>query len=259
MQLTVIGCSGSVSGPDSAASCYLVQAPFQGRLYSLVLDLGPGAFGALYNHLEPSEVDAVGLSHLHPDHCLDLCALFVASRYAATAPWPRMLVYGPSGTVGRMLRAYQVDGGAEPGPSMAEHFDYRDWRDVQQIGPFTVATARVAHPVEAYAVRVQENVPGGGSLVFSGDTGPCQELVVLAASADLLLCEAAFLDRPDNPPGLHLSGRQAAEAAAAAGVGALVLTHIPPWHDREQVLAEARPHFAGSVELARPGARWAIG
>ena len=117
----------------------------------------------------------------------------------------------------------------------------------------------MAHPVEAYAVRISENVDGGGTLVFSGDTGPCDALVELARGADLLLVESAFVERPGNPPGLHLTGRQAAEAGQAAGVGAVVLTHIPPWHDPDQVLAEAPPHFAGPASLAVAGAVWDIG
>ena len=108
-------------------------------------------------------------------------------------------------------------------------------------------------------MRVTEDVDGGGTLVFSGDTGPCDALVELARGVDLLLVESAFLERPDNPAGLHLTGRQAAEAGQAAKVGAVVLTHIPPWHDRDQVLAEATPHFAGPVSLAVPGAVWEIG
>jgi ribonuclease BN (tRNA processing enzyme) len=63
-----------VPGPESAASCYLVQAPFQGRTFSLILDLGLGAVGSLHRYLDPGKVDAFALSHLHPDHCLDLCA-----------------------------------------------------------------------------------------------------------------------------------------------------------------------------------------
>ena len=62
------------------------------------------------------------------------------------------------------------------------------------------------------------------------------------------------MEAPDNPPGLHLTGRQAAEAGAAAGSAPCVLTHIPPWHDPDQVLAEATPHFAGPVSLAVTGA-----
>jgi ribonuclease BN (tRNA processing enzyme) len=263
MELTIVGCSGSMSGPDSAASSYLVRAPFQDGVFSLVLDLGPGSMGELFNYLDPAEVDAFGLSHLHPDHCLDLCAYYVAANYSPSAPWPRRPLYGPTGTAARLARAYDVPGlagqRAESGVPITSAFDYTDWQPSQTIGPFRVSTVLVNHPVEAYAIRVTEDVAGGGVLAFSGDTGPSDALVGLAAGADLLLVEAGFLDRPDNPPGLHLSGRQAAETGQAAGVGAVVLTHIPPWHDRDEVLGEATPHFAGPVSLAVPGASWSIG
>lgn len=263
MKLTVVGCSGSVPGPTSPASSYLIQTSYEGRLFSLLLDCGPGAFGALYRYLDPQEVDAFGLSHLHPDHCLDLCACYVAGRYSPSAPWPRRPVYGPPGTALRLARAYEVGGangsGSEDGTGIAEHFDYRDWQPSQQIGPFTVRTTRVDHPVPTYAIRVEENVEAGGSLVFSGDTGWCESLVELARGVDLLLVEATFLARGDLPAHLHLTGQQAAEVGQAAGVGAVVLTHIPPWYDPHQILAEARPHFLGPVGLASPGASWEIG
>jgi len=258
MQLTIVGCSGSVSGPSSSASAYLVQAPHRGRVFSLLLDLGPGAFGALWSILDPREVDAIGLSHLHPDHCLDVCAFYVAGRYSPTAPWPRRPLLGPVGTAARLARAYEVTA-HEPGAGLAEQFDFQDWAPEQTVGPFRLRTARVAHPVEAYAIRVDEAGPGGGSLVYSGDTGPCSALVDLARGTDLLLAEAAFDDVAGNPPGLHLSGRQAAEAGAAAGVGAVVLTHIPPWHDPDRILANATPHFPGPVQLAQPRGQWTVG
>lgn len=264
MKLTIVGCSGSGSGPDSPASCYLVQAYHEGRTYSMLLDLGPGSFGALYRYLDPADVDAVLFSHLHPDHCLDLCALYVGASYSATAPWRPASVYGPMDTAERMVRAYHVDppegvAPAEPKQGIAEFFDYHTWQPSQEIGPFDVTVARVAHPVEAYAIRLTERTGARPSLVFSGDTGPSESLTELARGADLLLIESSFMDVPGNPSGLHLSGRDAAETATAAGVGAVVLTHIPPWHGPDRVLAEATPHFAGSVELARPGARWTIG
>ena len=263
MKLTVVGCSGSMPGPESPASCYLVQAPFRGGTFSLIVDLGPGALGVLYRYLDPAKVDAFALSHLHPDHCLDMCAYHVLARYSPVAPVPEQPVYGPPGTAERLSRAYDVpslDGSTkEEGPSLAAQFRFRDWQETQQIGPFTVRAVRVDHPVEAYAIRITENVPGGGSLVYSGDTGPSDALIELARGADLLLVEASFLERPDNPAGLHLTGRQAAEAGARAGVSAVVLTHIPPWHDRDAVLAEALPHFAGPLSLAVTGATWEIG
>ncbi len=259
MQLTVVGCSGSTSGPDSPASCYLIQAPHRGRTFSLVLDLGPGAFGALHRYVDPRTIGAYALTHLHPDHCLDLCAAYVAARYSPTAPWPAAPVYAPSGAAERIRRAYDVPGTTAEEPTIADWFDYRDWRPTQTVGPFEISTAPVEHPVPAYALRVVERVPDGGSLVYSGDTGPCDALVDLAAGADLLLIESAFLDGPDLPPGLHLSGAQAAQTGARARVHAVLLTHIPPWHDRSVVLAEAVPHFDGPVVLAAAGATWTIG
>ena len=262
MQLTVVGCSGSMSGPDSPASCYLVQAPFEGRTFSLLLDLGPGSAGALYRYLDPSTIDAIALSHLHPDHCLDLCGFFVAARYSPTAPWRGIPVYGPSDSAARLTRAYEVQapggGASEQGPGPAGFFDFRTWAPEQRIGPFRVRTAPVDHPVEAYAIRIDEEPPGG-SLVYSGDTGPCESLVSLSRGVDLLLCEAAFRHRPDLPLGVHLSGRQAAEHASQAGVGSLMLTHIPPWHDPDEVRDEADDHFDGPVLLAEVGVPWTIG
>ncbi len=259
MELIVIGCSGSVPGPDSPASCYLVRARHAGRTFSLLLDLGPGAFGALYRELDPIDLDAVALSHLHPDHCLDVCALYVASRYSPTAPWPPKTIYGPRGTAQRLQTAYDAPAALEPGPGLAAQFTFVDWQPTQRIGPFAVSTRRVDHPVEAYALRVTDTNPGGGTLVYSGDTGPSDALVDIARDADLLLVESAFLDHPGNPSGLHLNGREAAAAGAAAGVGTVVLTHIPPWHDRQRVLADAQPHFSGPVRVATAGARWTIG
>jgi ribonuclease BN (tRNA processing enzyme) len=262
MKLTIVGCSGSLSGPDSPASSYLVQAPYRDRTFSLLLDCGPGAMGALYRYLDPREVDAIALSHLHADHCLDLCGYYVAACYSPSAPWPRRSVYGPTNAASRIAQAYEVPRGdssaSEHGPPIEAHFDWRIWQPSQRIGPFTVRTVRVDHPVEAYAIRVEEDKPGGATMVYSGDTGPSEALVQIANGVDLLLVESAFLDDPDNPDGMHLSGAQAAAIGQAAGVAAIVVTHIPPWYEPDRVLAEATPHFDGPVSLAKPGAVWDI-
>lgn len=270
MRLTVVGCSGSTSGPESTASCYLVQAPYEGRTFSLVLDLGPGSFGALQRYVDPSTIDAYALSHLHPDHCLDLCGAYVEGMYADPEnPRPGPPLYAPTGAAARIAAAYDVPSpdapSHEPEASIGDWFGFRTWEPEQQIGPFRVATARVEHPVEAYAIRVTEAWDGGGSLVFSGDTGPCAALVELArgedgSGVDLLLVEAAFMDKVGgNPARLHLTGAQAATAGEQAGVKRVLLTHIPPWHDPVEVLTEATPHFSGPTSLAVTGAEWTIG
>jgi ribonuclease BN (tRNA processing enzyme) len=252
VRLTIIGSSGSYPGPDSAASCYLVEQEHDGRVFRLLLDLGSGALGALQRHVDLDQVDAVLLSHLHADHCLDLCGYYVVRKYAAGAQLPRIPVYGPQGTADRMARAYDL----EPWPGMHEQFDFHTFPDRGfSVGPFVVRTTRVAHPVPAYAIRLEV---GGAALVYSGDTGVCHALVDISEGADLMLCEASFVEAPDNPPDLHLTGRQAGEHADRAGVRRLVLTHIPPHIDGKQVLREAEASFAGPLELARAGATYTV-
>ena len=95
MRLTVIGCSGSYVGPDSPASCYVVEADYGDRTWRIVLDLGNGALGPLQRFTDPLAVDAVFFTHLHPDHCLDLCSYYVLRKYHPAGSHPRLPVWGP--------------------------------------------------------------------------------------------------------------------------------------------------------------------
>ncbi|GAB2920714.1 MBL fold metallo-hydrolase [Nonomuraea fastidiosa] len=245
MKVTIVGCSGSYPGPDSPASCYLLEADG----FRMVLDLGSGSLGALQRHIGLYDVDAICLSHLHADHCLDICGYHVARTYGPNAPYPIVPVYAPADAPRRLAGAY----GMPDEPALETAFEFVPLRPGSfEIGPFTLTAGLVNHPVEAYGFRVTD---GRRSIAYSGDTGESQELVKLAAGTDLLLCEASFVERPNLPPGLHLTGRQAAEHAAKAGVGRLVLTHLVPWNDQATVLEEASTGgYAGPVELARSGA-----
>jgi ribonuclease BN (tRNA processing enzyme) len=244
VRLTVVGCTGSLPGPESPASCYLVEAGDT----TLVLDLGSGALGPLQRRIGLGTVDAVLLSHLHPDHCMDLCGYYVAVRYSPWCDGSKIAIWGPAGTAERMARAY----GLPEDPGMTNEFAFNTYPDRPfVIGDVRVTAARVVHPVPAYALRVEHE---GSVLAYSGDTAATQALVDLAQDADLLLCEAAFLEGDANPSGHHLTGREAGEHAAAANVRQLMLTHILPWGDPDRAMAEARSAFEGPVALARPGA-----
>jgi ribonuclease BN (tRNA processing enzyme) len=239
MRLTVVGCSGSIPGPHSPASCYLLEADG----FRLVVDMGSGALGALQRYAGLAEVDAVALSHLHADHFIDMCSFWVARTYSPQGVL-RVPVYGPADTAARIARA-------NDDPDVTGTFDFvRLIPGSRQIGPFTVTVAHVAHPVETFAFRFEH---GGQVLTYSGDTGESPVLVELARSADILLCEAGFPELPDLPAGLHLSGRQAGQHAAAAGVRHLVLTHLAPDYDPTLSLAGAQDTFGGPVSLAAPG------
>jgi ribonuclease BN (tRNA processing enzyme) len=248
MRLTVVGCAGSFPGPDSPASCYLVEAAHQGGVFRLVLDLGSGALGYLQRYVDLESIDVVILSHLHADHCLDMCSFYVVRKYNPSGPMHALPVYGPEGTGERIARAYDLPSAA----ALSSQFDFRHFPEGPlQLGPFTVSVAQVDHPVAAYAIKLTD---GSGTLVYSGDTALCTSIEKFAAGADLLLAEASFLDGADNPDHLHMTGKEAASVAEQAGVRTLVLTHIPPWHSPEAVLAEAAPHFGGQTTLARQGA-----
>lgn len=245
MKLTVIGCSGSVPGPESAASSYLLEHDG----FRVVVDLGHGAFGALQRHLKVDEIDAVVISHLHADHWIDLTALDVARAYGPFDVFGLLPVYGPAATAERFAGA---SGGAASAVARST-FDFRELRLATTIGPFTVRTARMAHPGEAFATRFEV---AGQSLVYSGDTGPCEALGELADGVDVLLAEASAVEGDPNPPDLHLTGLQLGEVAAAAGVGHLVITHVQPWNSPEVALAESRTRFDGTTSLAAPG--WSL-
>jgi ribonuclease BN (tRNA processing enzyme) len=246
MKLTVVGCSGSFPGPESPASCYLVEADG----FRLLLDLGSGAVGALARYVSIYDIDAVLLSHLHPDHCMDLCGYYIARRYRPEGQSDRIPVYGPADTADRMATAY----GLPLHPGMREQFDFKPLPAEFGVGPFRVATQLMSHPIEAYGFRLEH---AGKALAYSGDTAECPALITLAKDADLLLCEASFHVGRDEAPGVHLNGTQAAAHALAAGVDRLVLTHIPPWNDPARTLEEAAA-FRGPLELARQGASYTL-
>ncbi|MBO3744501.1 MBL fold metallo-hydrolase [Streptosporangiaceae bacterium NEAU-GS5] len=250
MKVTIVGCAGSFPGPDSPNSCYLFEADG----FRLVIDLGSGALGLLQRHVNLFEIDALCLSHLHADHCLDICPYHVVRTYGRRGPQPRLPVYAPADAARRLNAAY----GMPDEPSLETAFDFRTLTaGTFTVGPFEITTALMRHPIETYGFRVTH---GGRTVAYSADTGESETLVQLAAEADLLLCEASFVEMPDLPPDLHLTGRQAAEHASKARVGALVLTHLVPWHDKEQVLREAKTGgFDGPIELAKSGAVYDLG
>ncbi|MGH3811853.1 MAG: MBL fold metallo-hydrolase [Pseudonocardiaceae bacterium] len=252
MLLTVLGCSGSVPAPESHASGYLVRAGDT----TVVLDLGNGTFGALQRYLDPFHIDALILSHLHPDHCADVSAMTVYRRYRPhRPPCDPLALYGPTDVAERLVAAYAPSADERNVTDLSDVYDFRPVADLFRIGELEVRAAPVEHPCEAYALRISH---AGSTLVYSGDTGPCRPLVELATGADVLLAEASWPEGPGNPRGVHLSGKQAGQAAAAAGVSRLLITHVPPWTDTEQVLSEAKAAFDGPTELVRPGAHYEI-
>jgi ribonuclease BN (tRNA processing enzyme) len=261
MRLVTIGCSGSFAGPDSPASAYLVQVPAEhtpdGRDWHVVLDLGNGGLGVLQRFVHPVLLDAVCISHLHPDHFVDLCGLYVYLRYHPSGVTRQPLpVWGPEALASQLKILHTL-----PPDSPIPGFDLHVWHpgQVAAIGPLRIEAFPMAHPVETYGMRITGPSSlhrGAAILAYTGDTDTCAAGVNLARDADLLLAEAAFHEGRDDAVarGIHLTGRRAGEMATAAGAKRLVLTHIPAWNDPQRTRAEATAVYTGPVDVATTGA-----
>jgi ribonuclease BN (tRNA processing enzyme) len=209
--------------------------------------MGNGSLGALQRYAPLFGIDAVLLSHLHADHCVDLYSYSIARTYSPAGPRPPIPVYGPAGTRERI----GLIGGPGGDGGLTKRFAFETLEPGRgTIGPFDVQLAHMNHPVETFGFRFSH---GGRTLVYTGDTGQTEAITELARGADVFMSEAAFLEGPDLPPDLHLTARQAAEYAARAGVGRLVLTHLQPWNDPGIARAEATAAFTGDIDVAAAG------
>ncbi|MDT7609089.1 MAG: hypothetical protein QOG96_3592, partial [Pseudonocardiales bacterium] len=175
----MLGCSGSGPGPRSPSSGYLVRAGDS----TVALDLGNGTLGALHRYLDPFQLDALVLSHLHPDHCADVASLVVYRRYHPAPPYPpagrRLPVYGPGEAADRLAAQYCASTAERCVEDLTDVLDFQVITDALtlEIGGCQVRARLGVHPCESYATRLEHE---GRSLVYSGDTGACESLIELA-------------------------------------------------------------------------------
>lgn len=244
LSITVLGCSGTYAAVDGACSGYLVQ----GRGTTIWMDTGPGTLANLQRHVRFADVDAVVVSHCHPDHWTDLPVLRNVFKYIEHRD--HVPVHGTAETLA-MAEAATHDG-------LAPTFDWHLIADhaTATIGGLRLSFSRTDHPVETLAIRV-EDPETGAALAYSADTGPAWSVSSFGADVDLFVCEATLTsDEEGLAP--HISAREAGAMAAAAGVGRLVLTHHWPGGDvaAQRVAAEAT--FGRPVEIATVNERFSL-
>ena len=241
--LTVLGTSTPYPQPGRACSGYLLAA---GDIQVWV-DAGPGSLANLQRHASLSELDAIWISHLHADHCADLLGAYYALAYGGLRVAAPIPLYSPAGLVRRFAGFFDRPDMAD---RLAPHFELHELHDGHHVsmGGLELRAAAVRHDVETYGLRAEH---GGAALTFSGDTGPCPALDVLADGADLLLCEAES-DRwnSDQPP-VHHTPEDTGALAARAGVGRLLVTHVGPTLTPEAATSRAAAAFGSPTECAR--------
>ena len=255
-RVVVLGSCGAWPEPGRACSSFVLEhAGFR-----VVLDLGYGTLPRLLTLLGSSSgdgVDAVIVTHAHPDHMIDLHGLFRA-RWFGARDAPSIPLYAPQGVLARVASLEEV------GEQDAVRRVF-DWHELpatsQQVGPFRLDSWSLPHFVTNAGVRL--SAPGL-TVAYTGDTGPDPALADLGRDADLYIVEATDRNQhPDSapaPPGprMHLTALEAAKAATAAGARRLLLTHFWPDTDRNRSRAAATASFTGEVLIADEGLEIAL-
>lgn len=247
MRLTVLGGCGAWPEAGLACSGFLVEHDG----FRLLLDAGYATVPQLLTHITADQVDAVYITHGHPDHCADLNPLLRARAFT-DRPAPPLPVYAPAGALDAVLALDR------PG-LLDDAVDVHSFTagDDLAIGPFTAQTRLLPHWLPNAGVRLSAD---DRVLAYTGDSGPGEAVVELARNADLLVAEATYAEKvPEDSLGMLSSALDAGRQAAEAGVRGLLLTHLQPGTDPYTARAAARTEFTGGIGVATPGLAFELG
>jgi ribonuclease BN (tRNA processing enzyme) len=242
LELHVVGAGPAYTDrPGAVGAAYLVR---HGST-AILLDLGQGAFTNLAARIEPSTLAAVAISHLHPDHFVDLVPLRHYLRYEFQPP-RRVAVIGPAGLASRLDALHDQPGFAAVSLDVTDH----------QPGPVTIGSLsleaiRVQHTTDSYAIRVAAGQ--GPGLVYSGDCGRADDLRPLIRPGDTLLAEATYGTDPVAPGSNHLNAHDVGRVAAETGAGRVLLTHVLMGRDRGKAVSAAAALVRVPVDVVDPG------
>ena len=244
MKITVLGAGTCIPSVGYSPAGYVLT----GHSSTVLMDPGPGSIARMsINGLDYRHVNLVLVSHLHPDHTLDLMTLIQA--LGSTPGWWRtealtlLGCHGLTDFVGTLLRVYP-DIGPETFALKMLEFD----RDPVDIGEWHLTSARTGHTPESLATRIES---GGRSVVYTGDVADPGAIVDICRGVDTLLCECSFPDGLGVPD--HLTPGQVGQLARAASVGRVVLTHFYPSATKADLVSEVKKAFSGSVTMAHDG------
>jgi ribonuclease BN (tRNA processing enzyme) len=244
MRVTVLGGCGAWPEAGRAAAGFLVEQDG----FMVALDLGYATLPNLLRIIPPDRLDAVLITHEHPDHCADLHPLHRAWRMRVDS-LPPLRVFCPDGVLARIE-------GLEGGEDVAELRATLDVRPLAagatfDLGPWRVTSRFLPHWVPNAGLRLDADEV---SIAYTGDTGPSEEIVELAAGTSLFIADATWPDQaPAHIPRYNLTAAEAGRYAARAGAERLLLTHFWPGADRARSAAAARAHYDRDVMVADEG------
>jgi ribonuclease BN (tRNA processing enzyme) len=226
---------------DEPCSGYLLQAGSA----NVLVDIGGGVLGPLQQHIRLDELHAVWISHMHADHFADMPLLYYAFAFAEKR-MRKIPILGPIGWAAR-VEAFVKSSSDHDLRNFFQVVELKD-RGIAEIGDLRIQAHSVEHGVPAFGLTARY---GERRLAYTGDTGPCENLVKIAKGARVLISECFSAEI--EIPSVHLSPEDAGHTAAAAGVSRLVLSHLGPGLDEEEAVERAGEVFNGAIEIARPG------
>jgi len=227
--------------PDEPCSGYLLQAGGA----NVLVDIGGGTIGALQRFIRLDDLHAVWISHLHADHFADMPMLYYAFAFAQK-PMRKIPILGPVGWAAR-VEAFVKSAVDHNMRNFFQVVELKD-RGIAEIGDLRIQARTVEHGVPAFGLTARF---GERRLAYTGDSGPCENLVTLAKGSRVLVAEVGAAEI--EIPSVHLSPEDAGHTAAQAGVARLVLTHLGPGLHEDEAMDRAATAFNGAIEVARPG------
>jgi ribonuclease BN (tRNA processing enzyme) len=241
--VTILGSGTCVPSLERSACAVLMEI----NKTKLLFDSGPGTMKRL---LEASvsifDISYIFYSHFHPDHTGEMVPLLFATKYPNSRQRKKALsIMAGSGFLSFFEGLKAVYGewiDLPKGMLQLSEFSSTVY-DSRRFDHFLVETRPMNHRPESIGYRVTD--AEGRTMVYSGDTDNTENLVSLAANADLLVCESAMPDELKTPG--HLTPSLAGKIASHAGVKNLVLTHLYPECDQADIESQCRQTYGGPL------------
>ncbi|HLS09272.1 MBL fold metallo-hydrolase [Lentibacillus sp.] len=241
MKLTIIGFWGGYPAPGGATSAYMLEKDD----FTLLIDAGSGSLSKLQNKKHVMDLDAVILSHYHNDHVADIGVLQYAWLVQSYIHENNDIlpIYGHTEDQNgfKLLTHKKTEGIAyDPDATL-------------EVGPFAITFLKTSHPVPCYGMRITD---GETTIVYTADTAFKEEWYDFAKDTDLLITDCNFYEDQDGSAAGHMTSKEGAMIADRANVKELILSHLPQYHDNNDLVKEARQYFSGSIQLAEEGLTW---
>lgn len=241
MKLTVIGYWGGFPAPGSATSSYLLEKDG----FSLLIDVGSGALSRLQQFKHVLDIDAVILSHYHHDHVADIGVL----QYAWLV---QSYVMGNKDVLPIYAHTEDREGFEKLTHEYTEGIAYNP-SETLTVGPFQIDFLKTKHPVPCYGMRITD---GEKVLVYTADTSFQEEWISFSRDADVLITDCNFYEEQDGSQAGHMTSKEGATIAREANVKELILSHLPQYGNRQELVGQAGKVFDGSIRLAEEGLTW---